>query len=229
MAPAPPPLGADTQVQLAMLQVLRKLSGSQNKSDDEDNGEGLLGVGGAAEKGAARAMANYRRLKERLDRKPGKVVVTVHTGRPGVVIGKKGAEVDKLRDELAQLTGKEVGINVEEIKRPEVEAQLVADNIAAQLSQRISFRRALKRAVQSAMRMGALGIKVKAGGRLGGAEIARVEGYMEGRVPLHTLRADIDYATSTAKTTYGTIGVKVWIFKGEIVEDRRGKTYSTGN
>ena len=165
----------------------------------------------------------------RIERKPGKVVVTVHTGRPGVVIGKKGAEVDKLRDELAQLTGKEVGINVEEIKRPEVEAQLVADNIAAQLSQRISFRRAMKRAVQSAMRMGALGIKVKAGGRLGGAEIARVEGYHEGRVPLHTLRADIDYATSTAKTTYGTIGVKVWIFKGEIVEDRRGKTYSTGN
>jgi len=155
-----------------------------------------------------------------IERKPGKVVVTVHTGRPGVVIGKKGAEVDKLRDELAQLTGKEVGINVEEIKRPEVEAQL---------AQRISFRRAMKRAVQSAMRMGALGIKVKAGGRLGGAEIARTEGYMEGRVPLHTLRADIDYATSTAKTTYGAIGVKVWIFKGEIVEDRRGKTYSTSN
>ena len=165
----------------------------------------------------------------RIERKPGKVVVTVHTGRPGVVIGKKGTEVDQLRDELAQISGKEVGINVEEIKRPEVEAQLVADNIAAQLSQRISFRRAMKRAVQSAMRMGALGIKVKAGGRLGGAEIARVEGYHEGRVPLHTLRADIDYATSTAKTTYGTIGVKVWIFKGEIVEDRRGKTYSTGN
>ncbi|MGV3708336.1 MAG: 30S ribosomal protein S3 [Gemmatimonas sp.] len=164
----------------------------------------------------------------RIERKPGKVVVTVHTGRPGVVIGKKGAEVDKLRDELAQLTGKEVGINVEEIKRPEVEAQLVADNISAQLAQRISFRRAMKRAVQSAMRMGALGIKIKCGGRLGGAEIARVEGYHEGRVPLHTLRADIDYAVSTAKTTYGTIGVKVWIFKGEIVEDRRGKTYSTG-
>jgi small subunit ribosomal protein S3 len=163
-----------------------------------------------------------------IERKPGKVVVTVHTGRPGVVIGKKGAEVDKLRDELAQLTGKEVGINVEEIKRPELDSQLVADNIANQLSQRISFRRAMKRAVQSAMRMGAQGIKVKAGGRLGGAEIARVEGYHEGRVPLHTLRADIDYATSTAKTTFGTIGVKVWIFKGEIVEDRRGKTYSTG-
>ena len=162
-----------------------------------------------------------------IERKPGKVVVTIHTGRPGVVIGKKGAEVDKLRDELAQLTGKEVGVNVEEIKRPEVEAQLVADNIAQQLAQRISFRRAMKRAVQSAMRMGALGIKVKAGGRLGGAEIARVEGYHEGRVPLHTLRADIDYATSTAKTTFGTIGIKVWIFKGEIVEDRRGSTFSS--
>ncbi|HEX6631713.1 MAG TPA: 30S ribosomal protein S3 [Gemmatimonadaceae bacterium] len=164
----------------------------------------------------------------RIERKPGKVVVTIHTGRPGVVIGKKGAEVDKLRDELAQLTGKEVGINVEEIKRPEIEAQLVADGIANQLAQRVSFRRAMKRAVQGAMRGGAQGIKIKCGGRLGGAEIARVEGYHEGRVPLHTLRADIDYATSTAKTTYGTIGVKVWIFKGEVVEDRRGKTYSTG-
>jgi small subunit ribosomal protein S3 len=162
-----------------------------------------------------------------IDRRPGKVTVTVHTGRPGVVIGKRGAEVDKLRDELAQLTGKEAAINVEEIKRPELDSQLVADNIASQLAQRISFRRAMKRAVQSAMRMGAQGIKVKAGGRLGGAEIARVEGYHEGRVPLHTLRADIDYAISTAKTTYGTIGVKCWIFKGEVVEDRRGKTYST--
>jgi small subunit ribosomal protein S3 len=160
-----------------------------------------------------------------IERKPGKVVVTIHTGRPGVVIGKKGAEVDKLRDELAQLTGKEVGINVEEIKRPELDSQLVADNIIIQLAAH-PFRRAMKR-VQSAMRM-VQGIKVKAGGRLGGAEIARVEGYHEGRVPLHTLRADIDYATSTAKTTFGTIGVKVWIFKGEIVEDRRGKTYSTG-
>ena len=163
-----------------------------------------------------------------IDRKPGKVVVTIHTGRPGVVIGKKGTEVDKLRDELAQLTGKEVGVNVEEIKRPELSAQLVADNIANQLAQRVSFSRAMKRAVQSAMRMGAGGIKIKCGGRLGGAEIARVEGYHEGRVPLHTLRADIDYATSTAKTTFGTIGVKVWLYKGEIVEDRRGKTYSTG-
>ena len=167
-----------------------------------------------------------------IERKPGKVVVTIHTGRPGVVIGKKGAEVDKLRDELAQLTGKEVGVNVEEIKRPEVEAQLVADSIAQQLAGRVSFRRAMKRAVQSAMRSGAQGIKVKAGGRLGGAEIARVEGYHEGRVPLHTLRADIDYATSTAKTTFGTIGVKVWVFKGEVVEGRRAgaaTTYSSAS
>jgi small subunit ribosomal protein S3 len=163
-----------------------------------------------------------------IDRKPQKIVVTVHTARPGVVIGKQGAEVDKLRDELAHLTKSEVSINVEEIKRPELEAQLVADSIAHQLQQRISFRRAMKRSVQSAMRAGAEGIRVKVGGRLGGAEIARVEGYHEGRVPLHTLRADIDYATSTAKTTYGTIGVKVWIFKGEVVEDRRGRTYSTG-
>jgi len=153
----------------------------------------------------------------------------VHTGRPGVVIGKRGAEVDKLRDELAQLTGKEAAINVEEIKRPELSSQLVADNIAHQLTQRISFRRAMKRAVQSAMRMGAQGIKVRAAGRLGGAEIARTEGYREGRVPLHTLRADVDYATSTAKTTYGTIGIKVWIFKGEVIEDLSGRTYSTGN
>ena len=163
-----------------------------------------------------------------IERKPSKIVVTVHTARPGVVIGKRGAEVDKLRDELAHLTKSDVSINVEEIKRPEIDAQLVADNVAHQLTQRISFRRAMKRAVQSAMRAGAEGIKIQCGGRLGGAEIARSEGYHEGRVPLHTLRADIDYATSTARTTYGTIGVKVWIFKGEIIEDARGRTYSTG-
>jgi len=130
-----------------------------------------------------------------IERRPGKVTVTIHTGRPGVVIGKKGTEVDKLRDELAQLTGKEAAINVEEIKRPETSAQLVADNIAHQLQQRISFRRAMKRALQSAMRMGAQGIKVRASGRLGGAEIARTEGYHEGRVPLHTLRAEIGRAS----------------------------------
>ena len=163
-----------------------------------------------------------------IDRKPQKIVVTIHTARPGVVIGKQGSEVDKLRDELALLTKSEVSINVEEVKRPELDAQLVADNVAHQLVQRISFRRAMKRAVQAAMRAGAEGIKIQCGGRLGGAEIARTEGYHEGRVPLHTLRADIDYAQSTARTTYGTIGVKVWIFKGEVIEDRRGRTYSTG-
>jgi small subunit ribosomal protein S3 len=170
-----------------------------------------------------------------IERKPGKVTVTIHTGRPGVVIGKRGAEVDKLREELALVlerqlkSTKDVAVNVEEIKRPEVSAKLVADNIAQQLVQRISFRRAMKRAVQSAMRMGAQGIRIRASGRLGGAEIARTEGYREGRVPLHTLRADIDYATGTAKTTYGTIGIKVWIFKGEIVDDMSGRTYSTGS
>jgi small subunit ribosomal protein S3 len=170
-----------------------------------------------------------------IERRPGKVTVTIHTGRPGVVIGKRGAEVDKLREELAVVlerklgAKKDVAVNVEEIKRPETSAKLVADNIAAQLVQRISFRRAMKRALQSAMRMGALGIRVRASGRLGGAEIARTEGYREGRVPLHTLRADIDYATSTAKTTYGAIGIKVWIFKGEIVDDMSGRTYSTGS
>lgn len=163
-----------------------------------------------------------------IERKPGKIVLTIHTGRPGVVIGKKGAEVDKLRDELALLTHSDVSINVEEIKRPELDAQLVGDNVSHQLVQRISFRRAMKRAVQAAMRMGAQGIRIQCGGRLGGAEIARREGYLEGRVPLHTLRADIDFARSLARTTYGTIGTKVWIFRGEVVEDRRGRTYSTG-
>jgi small subunit ribosomal protein S3 len=163
-----------------------------------------------------------------IERKPGKIVVTINTGRPGVVIGKRGAEVDKLRDELAVLTNAEVAINVEEIKRPEIEAQLVADNVAFQLVQRIAFRRAMKRAVQQAIRMGAGGIKIQCSGRLGGAEIARTEGYHEGRVPLHTLRADVDYARSTAKTTFGPIGVKVWVFKGEVVEDRKGQTYTAG-
>ena len=147
-----------------------------------------------------------------IERKPSKIVVTIHTGRPGVVIGKRGAEVDKLRDELALLTDAEVSVNVEEIRRPETQAQLVADNVAHQLTQRISFRRAMKRAVQAAMRAGAGGIRIQCGGRLGGAEIARSEGYHEGRVPLHTLRADIDYAERQARTTFGTIGVKVWIF-----------------
>ena len=166
--------------------------------------------------------------KIEIERKPTKIVVTIHTGRPGVVIGKRGAEVDKLRDELALLTDSQVSVNVEEIKRPETDAQLVADNVAHQLMQRISFRRAMKRAVQAAMRAGAGGIRIQCGGRLGGAEIARTEGYNEGRVPLHTLRADIDYAERQAKTTFGTIGIKVWIFHGEVVEDRRGQTYTAG-
>jgi len=162
-----------------------------------------------------------------IERKPGKVILTIHTARPGVVIGKGGSEVDKLRDELSRLTTGQVAINVEEIKRPEIDAQLVADSIAHQLVQRVSFRRAMKRSVQNAMRAGAEGIKIQVGGRLNGAEIARSESYHEGRVPLHTIRADIDYAQSTARTTYGTIGVKVWVFKGEVVEDRRGRTYSS--
>jgi small subunit ribosomal protein S3 len=166
--------------------------------------------------------------KVEIERKPSKIVVTLHTARPGVVIGKRGAEVDKLRDELAVLTNSEVSVNVEEIKRPELNARLVADNVAHQIRQRISFRRAMKRAVQSAMRAGAEGIRIQCAGRLGGAEIARTEGYNEGRVPLHTLRADIDYAHLDARTTYGTVGVKCWIFKGEIVEDRFGRTYSAG-
>ena len=175
-----------------------------------------------------RRLAHAAIADVQIERKPSKIVVTIHTARPGVVIGKRGAEVDKLRDELAMLTNSEISVNVEEIKRPEINARLVADNVAHQLRQRVSFRRAMKRAVQGAMRAGAEGIKIQCSGRLGGAEIARTEGYNEGRVPLHTLRADIDYAQLHAHTTYGTIGVKCWIFKGEVVEERRGRTYSTG-
>ncbi|MCA9736167.1 MAG: 30S ribosomal protein S3 [Gemmatimonadetes bacterium] len=176
-----------------------------------------------------RRMAHAALAQVEIERKPSKIVITLHTARPGVVIGKRGAEVDKLRDELSVLTSSEVSVNVEEIKRPEVSARLVAENVAHQLRQRISFRRAMKRAVQSAMRAGAEGIKIQCAGRLGGAEIARTEGYNEGRVPLHTLRADIDFARVQARTTYGTIGVKCWIFRGEVIDDRRGRTYSTGS
>jgi small subunit ribosomal protein S3 len=153
-----------------------------------------------------------------IERTPKRITVMIFTARPGVVIGRKGSEVDKLRDELARLTDDDVSIKVEEVKRPELDAQLVADNIAFQLAQRISHRRAMKKAVTSAMRMGAEGIKIQCGGRLGGNEISRTEGYHEGRVPLHTLRADIDFAKSTSNTTFGTIGVKVWIFKGEVLD-----------
>jgi len=148
------------------------------------------------------------------------VTVTINTARPGIIIGKGGQEVDKLKEELKKLTKKEVQINIFEIKRPELDARLVADGIARQLEGRISFRRAMKTSISTTMRMGAEGIKVKVSGRLGGAEMARVEGYKEGRTPLHTLRADIDYAVSEAHTTYGRIGIKVWICKGEVYGKR---------
>jgi small subunit ribosomal protein S3 len=143
--------------------------------------------------------------------------VTIYTARPGVVIGKKGGDIEKLRSELSAMTDTDVHLNIIEIRKPEIDASLIAENIAQQLSRRVAFRRAMKRAVQSAMRLGALGIRINCAGRLGGAEIARTEWYREGRVPLHTLRADIDYGESTAQTTYGACGVKVWVFKGEIM------------
>jgi small subunit ribosomal protein S3 len=152
-----------------------------------------------------------------VERPAKKARVTIHTARPGVVIGKKGADIEKLRVELSRMTGSEVHLNIVEIRKPEIDAKLVADNIAQQLERRVAFRRAMKRSVQSAMRLGAEGIRINCGGRLGGAEIARMEWYREGRVPLHTLRADVDYGTATAKTTYGACGVKVWIFKGEVL------------
>ncbi|MDE0537407.1 MAG: 30S ribosomal protein S3, partial [Rhodospirillales bacterium] len=144
--------------------------------------------------------------------------ITIHTARPGVVIGKKGADIEVLRRELSQHTGADVNLNIVEIRKPEIDATLVAENIAQQLERRIAFRRAMKRAVQSAMRLGAEGIRINCAGRLGGAEIARTEWYREGQVPLHTLRADIDYGTATAQTTYGACGVKVWVYRGEILE-----------
>jgi small subunit ribosomal protein S3 len=144
-------------------------------------------------------------------------VITIHTARPGIVIGKKGEDIDRLRKEVVARMGIPVNINIEEIRKPELDATLVAESVAQQLERRIMFRRAMKRAVSNSMRIGAQGIKIKVGGRLNGAEIARSEWYREGRVPLHTLRADIDYGTAEANTTYGLIGVKVWIFKGEII------------
>ena len=146
--------------------------------------------------------------------------ITIHTARPGIVIGKKGEDVERLRQEVARIMEVPVHINIEEIRKPELDAYLVAQNVAQQLERRVQFRRAMKRVMQNAMRLGAEGIKVRVAGRLGGAEIARSETYHEGRVPLHTLRADIDYATAEALTTYGILGVKVWIFKGEVIGDR---------
>jgi small subunit ribosomal protein S3 len=153
-----------------------------------------------------------------IERPHKKCRVSIHAGRPGVVIGKKGADIDKLRKQIADMTASEVAINIVEVRKPEIDSTLVAEAIAQQLERRVAFRRAMKRAMQSAMRLGAEGIKVTCSGRLGGAEIARIETYREGRVPLHTLRADVDYGVATAITAYGTCGVKVWIFKGEILE-----------
>ena len=153
-----------------------------------------------------------------IERPHKKCRVTIHSARPGVVIGKKGADIDKIRKTVAKLTDSEVVINIVEVRKPEIDATLVADSIAQQLERRVAFRRAMKRAVQSAMRLGAEGIRINCSGRLGGAEIARMEWYREGRVPLHTLRADVDYGTAEAQTAYGICGVKVWVFKGEILE-----------
>ena len=160
--------------------------------------------------------------------------VTIYAARPGVIIGKKGVDIEKLRKDLSDMTEGEVHLNIVEVRKPEVDAQLVAESIAQQLERRIAFRRAMKRSIQSAVRLGAKGIRINVSGRLGGAEIARMEWYREGRVPLHTLRADIDYGFTQAKTTYGIIGVKVWVFKGEVLEhdpmaqDKRWATEATG-
>lgn len=174
-----------------------------------------------------------RSLKERLfhagvpkieiERAGQNIRVIIHTARPGIIIGKKGAEVEKLRKDLKDLTGKEVSIDIKEIRKPEVDAQLVAENIALQLEKRVAFRRAMKKSVASALRFGTLGVKVSCSGRLAGAEIARSEWYREGRVPLHTFRADIDYGFARARTTYGVIGIKVWMYHGDILPEGRPK------
>jgi small subunit ribosomal protein S3 len=152
-----------------------------------------------------------------IERAATKAKINIHTARPGIVIGKKGAEIDKLKHELGGLTRREVYINIHEVRRPDLDAQLVSENVALQLERRVSFRRAMKESVSRAVRMGAQGVKIQCAGRLGGAEIARTEWYREGRVPLHTLRADISYGFAESKTTYGVIGVKVWIFRGEVL------------
>ena len=163
-------------------------------------------------------LKNCAVAKIQIERPAKKAQVTIYSARPGLIIGKKGSDIEKLKKKISEFTSDEVSINLVEIRKPEVEAQLIADGIAEQLERRVSFRRAMKRSVQSAMRLGADGIRVNCGGRLGGTEIARTEWSREGRVPLHTLRADVDYGEATAFTTYGATGVKVWIFKGEIME-----------
>ncbi|HEU5048295.1 MAG TPA: 30S ribosomal protein S3 [Rickettsiales bacterium] len=170
-----------------------------------------------------------------IERPTKKARITIHTARPGVVIGKKGADIEKIKKDLSKFTRDEVHLNIVEIRKPEIDATLIAESIAQQLERRIAFRRAMKRAVQSALRLGALGIRINCSGRLGGNEIARMEWYREGRVPLHTLRADVDYGIATALTTYGIIGVKVWVFKGEIMahdpmaQDKKDVERTTGN
>ena len=154
-----------------------------------------------------------------IERSSKKIIIAIHASRPGIIIGKKGSDIEKLRKELSKLTGSEINLNIVETKKPELDAKVVADNIAMQLENRAATKRVMKRAVQSALKLGAQGIRVCVGGRIGGAEIARVEWFKEGRVPLHTLRANIDYATSIAKTTYGTCGIKVWLYKGEKVSN----------
>ncbi len=153
-----------------------------------------------------------------IERPNKKARITIYSARPGMIIGKKGTDIDKLKSDLGKISGSEVTLNILEVRKPELDSKLVADSIAQQLERRVSFRRAMKKAVNSALKLGALGIRINCSGRLGGSEIARMEWYREGRVPLHTLRADIDYGVSTAFTTYGTCGIKVWIFKGEIME-----------
>jgi len=155
-----------------------------------------------------------------IERAADRLRVTIHTSRPGIIIGRKGAEVDRLRDDLIKRTGREVHINIQEIQRPELDAQLVSESIAGQLERRVSFRRAMKKAMESAFRFGAKGVKIMVAGRLGGAEIARTEWYQEGRLPLHTLKADIDFGFSEARTTYGKIGVKVWVYKGDLLKEK---------
>ncbi len=176
-------------------------------------------------------LALRRQLKTRLahagvseidiERAADKLRVTIYTSRPGIIIGRKGAEVDKLRDDLMKQMGREVHINIQEVQRPELDAQLVAENIAGQLVRRVSFRRAMKKAMESAFRFGAKGVKIMVAGRLGGSEIARTEWYQDGRLPLHTLKADIDYGFAESRTTYGVIGVKVWVYKGDLLRERR--------
>ncbi len=163
-----------------------------------------------------------------IERTAKRVTVNIHTSRPGIVIGKKGEEVERLKGELQHLTQKDIQINIREVKKSEMDSQLVADNIARQVEKRVSYKKASKKAIQTAMRMGAEGIKITVSGRLNGAEIARTETFKEGRVPLHTLRANIDYATTTAHTTYGTVGVKVWICKGEVIMRAERTSVKTG-